>query len=225
MGEVPAMGLVRLEVPDESYVAARAIIERWERTEVKTAPTAPARRAPGLRYLLLGLVIGAGAIYAAYRAPATTDGIDHNHDGQLDEKWTYSPNGVLVKAEMDRNLDHKVDYVAHHGRGGAIESAEADDNFDGLFETHMGFRNGSLQVTEADTDGDGFLDLRTTNVHGVASTVEYLNAATSRPLRVEHYSLGVMQFADVDTDKDGTLDRRVRYSKLAEVVSTEPLLR
>ncbi|WP_394408092.1 DUF2007 domain-containing protein [Roseateles sp. BYS78W] len=224
MGEIPANGLVRLLVEEESFPAARAVIDHWESTQIEPTPRpGPSPRSSGVRGLLLGLVIGIGATYAAYRAPATTDGIDYDRDGVLDEKWTYSPNGMLLKVEMDRNLDHKVDYVAHYDARGQLESAESDDNFDGVFETRHWFKNGNLESSLSDTDGDGIPDLRSTYVHGVVDTVEYINATSGRPVRIEHYSLGVLQFADVDTDLDGALDTRVSYTKLAEVASREPL--
>lgn len=224
MGEVPMNGLVRLVAREEDYPAARALIERWERTEVAPTPgPKPPSRSAGLRGFLLGLAVGVGGTYAAYRAPVATDGIDHDRDGVLDEKWTFSPNGLLLKSEVDRNFDRKVDYVAHYNARGVIESVESDDNFDGVFETRQGFRNGNIEFAETDTDGDGFADLRTLYVHGVVDTVEFINPTTGKPWRVEHFALGVLQFADVDTDKDGVLDQRVRYSKLAEVVSREAL--
>ena len=223
MGEVPMNGLVRLVVPEEHYPAARAIVDRWERTEVPVPLPKPPSRSSGLRMLVLGLVIGVGGTYAAYRAPVTSNSVDYDRDGVPDETWTYAPNGTPIKMEADRNLDHKVDYIAHYNARGIIESAESDDNFDGVFETKMGFRNSNVEVAETDTDGDGYPDLRTRYVHGVIDTIEYINPTTGHPLRVEHYALGVLKYADVDTDKDGVLDTRIKYTRLAEVESREPL--
>jgi len=224
MGEIPANGLVRLLVAEESYPAARASIDRWENTQIEETPR-PARSAKssGLRGLLVGLVIGIGATYAAYRAPTATDGVDYDRDGLLDEKVTYSPNGMPLKLEADRNLDHKVDYVAHYDARGHIDSVESDDNFDGVFETKQWLRNGNIDATLSDTDGDGYPDLRSTYAHGVVETTEYINPASGKPVRVEHYMLGVLKFADVDTDMDSNLDTRITYTKLAEVASKEPL--
>ncbi len=224
MGEVPAARLVRLVVAEEAYAAARGVIERWERTEVEPTPK-PVSRPSGLRMLLLGLAIGVGGTYAAYRAPVTSAGTDYNRDGVLDETLTYSPNGTLLKLEADRNLDGKVDYIAHYDARGLIHAAEADDNFDGVFESRMGFRHGNLETFESDTDGDGFMDLQMHYVHGVVDTVEYLDHVTGKPLRVEHYRLSRLQFADVDSDKDGTLDTRIRYTPLMGEASREPLPR
>lgn len=226
MGEIPASGLVRLVVADEDHAAARAVIDRWEATQVEPTPRAgPVRKTSSLRGLALGLLIGAGATYAAYRAPVRTDGVDYNYDGQLDEKVTYSPNGMPLKLEMDRNLDQKIDYVAHYDARGHLESAESDDNFDGVFETQQWLKNGNVEMTLSDSDGDGYPDLRSTFTHGVLDTTETINPASGKPLRVEHYTLGVLKYADVDTDKDGQLDTRITYTPLAQEVSRSALPR
>lgn len=226
VGEIPATGLVRLVVNEADHAAARAVIQRWEATQVEPTPAPPRRSGSGLaRGLALGLVIGIGATYAAYRAPARQDGIDYNHDGQLDERWTYSPNGMPLKLETDRNFDGKVDYVATYDARGFIKSAEADDNFDGVFETRQWLQDGNVQMSVADTDGDGYPDMRTNYTHGVVESVEFIDPTSGKVRRVEHYTLGVLKHADVDTDRDGVLDTRLRYSPLAEVTGREPLPR
>lgn len=228
VGEIPASGLVRLVVADEDHAAARAVIDRWEATQVEPTPRAapaPARGSRGWAGLALGLVIGVGATYAMYRAPARSDGVDYNRDGELDETWTFSPNGMPLQMTLDRNLDRKVDYIARYDARGHLASAESDDNFDGVFETQQWLKNGNVEMTLSDSDGDGYPELRSTFTHGVLDTTETINPASGKPLRVEHYTLGVLKYADVDTDKDGQLDTRLRYTPLAEVVSREPLPR
>ena len=155
VGEIPVSGLVRLVVAEEDHAAARAVIDRWEATQVEPTPratAAPARKSRGWVGLALGLVIGVGATYAMYRAPARIDGIDYNRDGELDERWTFSPNGMPIKTETDRNLDRKVDYVTHFDARGHIESAESDDNFDGVFESKQWLKNGNVEMTLSDTE-------------------------------------------------------------------------
>lgn len=224
IGELPAAGLVRLVVDEECYAPARAVIERWERTRAEATPLRkPAASSRGLHGFLLGLVLGVGGTYAAYKTPVSTEGIDYNRDGLLDEKWTYSPNGTMLKVEADRNLDRKVDYVARYDSRGLIESAEADDNFDGFFETRQRFRDGNMQFAETDSDGDGYPDLRSLYSNGVLDTIEHINPASGLPLRSEKYRLGILQFADIDSNKDGTLDLRIRYTALFDVASKEPL--
>ena len=224
IGELPAAGLVRLVIDEADYAAARALIERWESAQpaemAKPAPRAGARSWPRF---IVGVLVGVGVSWAFYRSPVTTEGIDHNRDGLLDETWTYAASGTLLKAEADRNLDGKIDYIAQYDRRGVIESAEADDNFDGVFETRMRFRDGNVELYEVDTDGDGIADRRSHYASGVIATTDIINPTTGLPLRVEYYRLGVLIKADVDTDKDGVLDTRFFYTPLGEVASSEKI--
>jgi hypothetical protein len=225
VGELPAVGLVRLVVDEDDFPRARAAIDDWEQAQALDAlpqrPAAPRSRA--LPAFVLGLLVGVAGLYAAYRTPVTTEGIDYDRDGVLDEKWTYSPNGTLLKMEADRNLDHKVDYIAHYDRHGLLAWAEADDDFNGTFETRLTFRDGNVQTMEVDNDGDGLPDVRTRYDNGVPQTVEQLDPHSGLPLRIEHYKLGKLLYADVDTDRDGRLDTRLTYSATGEVASRTPL--
>ncbi len=221
IGELPAAGLVRLVVDETDYTQARELVERWDAEQpAYEREKPPATKSRSVTIFLLGLAMGVGATFAYVRTPVRLDGIDHNHDGVLDETWTYSARGTLVNAEIDRNLDGKVDYIAYYDARGEIEAADADDDFDGIFETSIGFRQGNVQLIEVDTHGDRFRDLRLVFVHGVMASAEYLDPANGKPLRVEHFKLGKMVDADVDTDRDGVLETHISYSPLGEVVGT-----
>ena len=226
MGELPAAGLVRLVVAEPDYKNAKKVVDRWDSDQPKQARLSPSSRPPRVLYgVLLGLTLGIAGSYAFNRSPVTVDGVDYNADGVLDEKWTYAPNGKLLEVEIDRNLDRKVDYIAHYDRRGLIESAESDDNFDGIFETRVRFRAGNVELVESDTDGDGYRDLRTHYEHGVQTSTEFLNPSTGLALRVEYFRLGKLTTAEVDTDGDGVLDTRHRYGGLNEVIATEKIRR
>ena len=224
IGELPANGLVRLVVDEGDYASARTVIDRWA---IKNPPEANQAvvqaKSRGWLGLLISFAVGVVGCYAFFRAPATTDGIDFNRDGVLDEKWTFSASGTILKSEVDRNLDGRVDYVTTFDKRGQLQSAEADDNFDGVFETHIGFRDGNTEWYEVDTDGDGYPDLRTNYESGVMVSTEYISPISGKPLRVEFFRLGVMFKANVDTDKDGVLDTTQNYSRLGEVLSVEKL--
>ena len=226
MGELPAAGLVRLVVDDPDSARARELVDRWDAEQPSQAPEPlrTGRSMPPIVFLL-GLAIGMGATLAYFRSPVTADGIDHNRDGLLDEKWTYSAGGRLLESEVDRNLDGRVDYVSHTDRQGLTETVESDDDFNGVFETRMGFRFGNVETVEADTDGDGYRDLRSRYTNGVMTSTEYLNPSTGWPQRVEHFRLGKLLHAEVDTDQDGSLDKRFVYSPLGEVSAVEALPR
>jgi len=226
VGGLPVAGLVRLVVEDDAYVPARALIDQWETREAtpeRVPSSTQSSRSRGFLGFVLGLIFGVAGVYIAYKTPVTIDGTDYNRDGLLDEKWTYSPTGRPLKLEIDRNLDHKVDYISQYDSRGLVESAESDDDFDGVFETKLRFRDGNVELNDSDTDNDGFPDMRWYYKNGVLESIEYVNPSTGRPLRIEHYKLGRLLFADVDENKDGKLDTRQTYSSLAEITSKQPL--
>jgi hypothetical protein len=225
VGELPAAGFVRLVVEDADYERARSVIQRWEATEVSEPSAVPGKPSNAFTAGLAGLLVGALGAYAFFYAPINTDGLDYNYDGQLDERWTYSAHGTFLGARHDRNLDKKVDYISQANSRGEIVSAEADDDFDGVFETTQRFRAGSLEYVESDTDGDSLPDLKSTYTHGVLSSEEHIEALTGMPFRVDHYRLGRVVASEVDRDGDGALDSRLTYSRAGNVVREEAIVR
>ncbi|WP_284618922.1 putative signal transducing protein [Aquabacterium humicola] len=226
IGELPAGRLVRLVAEDEQVAAARAAIERWEATQVDEPSAAPAHR-PGGRSgrawtaAALALAVGIGGSWAFFRAPATVDGIDHDRDGVLDERWTYSPAGTLVEARIDRNVDRKADLIQRYDRRGQIASAEADDDFDGTFETRLRYERGNVISGETDTDGDGLPDLLTFYEHGVLKSQDFIDARSGRVLRREHLRLGRVESTELDGDGDGRLDTRLHHDRSGAVTRTQ----
>jgi hypothetical protein len=218
MGDLPMAGLVRLVIAPEDHARARAVIDAWEVSQPAQAPveSKAAPRFSGLYFLGLGILIGAAFGYAFFRVPISVSGIDHNHDGALDERWHYSASGAPVKYEADRNLDGKVDYVQQYDARGNVESATSDDDFNGSFESSHRYRNGNNEVSETDSDGNGIPDVRWIYENGVLATVEIILATSGRPIRVERFKLGVRVSADVDSDNDGRLDTRIVYTPLGE---------
>ncbi len=226
MGELPAAGLVRLVVDEPDFDRARALVERWDAEQPAQAPARPyPTRSRSFAVFLIGLALGVGGTAAFFRSDVTAEGVDHNRDGLLDERWVYAPSGAVLRNEVDRNLDGKLDYLAYYDRRGLLESAESDDDFNGVFETQMRFGFGNIERLEADTDGDGYRDLRSSYTDGVMASTEYLNPSTGLPLRVEHFMLGKLVKAEVDSDKDGALDTRITYTPLGEVAATAALPR
>jgi Putative prokaryotic signal transducing protein len=227
VGELPAAGLVRLVADDENYARAKAALERWEKaTVVGPAPTvSPTAKKPQSSFFpaFIGLVAGTAITYAFLRVPVTTDGIDFNGDGVLDEVWTYSSSGAMLTTRTDRNLDGKVDFVASLSRKGGYESAESDDDFDGVFETKLKFRMGNIEKLEVDTDRDELANLKSYYKYGVLETTEYIYPQTGLAVRIEHFKLGKVVRADVDTNNDGRLDQSIIYSAVGEVIRTEKI--
>ena len=223
IGELPAIGLVRLMVADEDFDAARAEIAEWEKTPVANPIEAPPARAPGgVVGALVGVVLGFGAAYIWFHVPTNTRGYDHNDDRILDERWSYSPSGAVLNSETDRNFDKIMDVRTHFDRDGLPESAESDDDFDGTFESRIKYRNGQAGQMTTDS-GRLSVNLRYLYRHGVLIKIEYLDKDSGQPIRVEDYVPGKLVSADVDTDRDGRLDRRYFYDDLVNVTSTREI--
>lgn len=224
VGEIPVTGFVRLVVEEKDYQSARAVIEEWESTVVTDPiPVPPNRPMKFLRGALVGLALGIGGSYILFRAPLSVDGIDHNEDGRLDERWFNSPSGTPLKTEIDRNFDSEVDYIFRFDRRGRIASADADDDFDGIFETRWQYYQGNADVGVADTNGDSSIDLRFHSRRGVPVSTEYLDPSSGRPLRIDYFQLGKITTSELDTNRDGRMDTRRKYSDLAEIVATEAI--
>jgi hypothetical protein len=225
VGELPAGRLVRLVAEDEQVAAARAAIERWEATQVDEPASAAAegRRRGGRAWTAaaLALAVGIGGSWAFFRTPATVDGIDHDRDGVLDERWIYSPAGTLVEARIDRNVDRQTDLVQRYDRRGQIASAESDDDFDGRFETHLRYERGNVASGDTDTDGDGLPDLLTFYEHGVLKSQDFVDARSGRVLRREHLRLGRVETTELDSDGDGRLDTRLHHDRSGGVSRTQ----
>lgn len=224
VGELPAIGLVRLVVDDDDFGAARAVIDEWEKVSVPDPTSAISRqRVGGLVGAVIGFVLGIGGAIVYFRAPVDVDGIDHNGDGIIDERWKSSRSGAAVMTEIDRNFDGAVDFVWNFDRRGRAESGKSDDDFNGTFETQFRLRNGQVYFAQADTDGDSIPDLQSLAKFGVITTVEHKADNSDIPVRVETFRLGKLVSAEVDTDRDGTLDRRYTYDAFGEIAATQEI--
>lgn len=216
------MGFVKIMVSESDHAAAKEIVDRWDAVQPAQDPVrvvhTPGNRAGALA---LGLLVGIVATYAYFRAPYETLQIDYDGDGLGDAKQTVAADGSMIRQTADRNLDGKADLVLHYDRRSVPESAESDDDFDGVFEARMTYRLGYPFRTETDTDGDGYRDLRTNFVHGVPASVEYIFPDTGLPEKIDYYKSGKRWSSELDTDKDGSMDKRTRYSRLGDILDVE----
>lgn len=223
VGGLPAGGLVRVMVDPAVHAEARVIVDNWNNQQLEQAPAPPAPAKPKSRALvfLAGLLVGVAVSYAYVRTPIKEQGVDHDSNGVLDEKWTYSARNLPLKWEGDRNLDGKVDAIVFYDERGIISEGKTDDNFDGVFETRMQYRIGNPVISESDTNGDGFVDMRTHYVSGVIDKTEYLEPKTGRVIKAEYFKLSKVVRAEIDDNGDGVMDRRVTYDGIGEVAVTE----
>jgi hypothetical protein len=221
VGELPVSGFVRLVVSDEDFAAARAVIDEWEATSVPDPIAAPPGGFPKvLLGTLVGLIVGAAASYAFFRAPVPAEGIDHDGDGSLDERWFATPGGAPIRTEVDRNFDGRVDWIYRYDPPGKLDSANGDDDFNGTFETAWSYVRGNPAYAEIDLDGDSAPDLVLRLIGGVLDSAEYFEPGNARPVRRERFELSRITSAEVDTDRDGHLDTRFAYSAVGEIINT-----
>ena len=221
VGGLPVAGLARLLVDEGDYARAREIIQRWEaRSTPAATPLPPKVRQSGFIACLIGLAVGGLLSYAYFHAPYSMDGIDYDADGVLDERWTWAPSGIIRKSETDRNLDGKVDSVAHYTRQGHLVTSESDDDFDGIFETQATYHHGTLRHVKSDSDGDGYPDLHWYYKDGVLLTEERFSKGSEKPLRITRFQLGRAVSATVDTDGDGHMDLQHEYDASGTISAT-----
>lgn len=218
-GELQAMNMVRVMVNEANYERAKLILNNWDKTQVEeTKIPTPSRNSPGVfTGLLFGLIIGAGITIWAYHTPITIDGIDHNGDGTLDEKWIYHDNRIS-RVEIDRNLDGNLDSVSIYNRKGIISRLEIDENFDGVLETTLFYdKRGNPTKLESDTNHDGHIDYYSFYKDGIFYESHILDPDTNKPKKVQNYSMGKLTSAKFDPDGNGIYEITREYDYYEEI--------
>lgn len=225
VGELQAVGLVRVMVVESDYDTAQKIIEKWDAEQILENESAISKNTSPLNYGILGFIFGAVLVAIFYNTPVTVEGVDYNSDGQLDEKWTYIDDRV-AKAEIDRNFDGNIDLLFQYDHKGLIKSSTSDENFDGVFETASEYQRGNIIWSKSDTNGDKFKDYRMSFKHGVLNKVTFVNPSTQQPLKIQKYGSIKLVSTEVDTNADGILETLYQYNDIEEIESksiTRPL--
>lgn len=79
VGELPAAGLVRLVTDDLDAERARQLIAQWEATQPgEPTPPLPQRAGSRAKWFLLGVLVGAAAVFSLLRPAAKVGGIDQH---------------------------------------------------------------------------------------------------------------------------------------------------
>ena len=222
IGELQAVGLVRVLVAEADIPKAKELIKAWDESQKNSEVTPRQKKNNSLGMFLLGSIFGAVFVAIFYNTPVTMDGVDYNGDGELDEKWYYVDYRAS-KTELDRNLDGKVDYIYTFDRRGLAEKSQSDDNFDGIFESESYFDNGNIQRTKVDTDGDAFADYHVDFSNGLANTIKFIDPETRKAIKIQYYGDFNITVEEIDTDGDGVLDTRRQFDSLEEVVSIKKI--
>ena len=223
VGELQAVGIVRVMVNEADQIKAHQIIELLESrqpTQQTDAPYKSVKRPIGIGKYFIGLAIGIVITAFYYNTPTTYDGIDYNGDGVLDEKWVFK-HYRMHRTETDRNFDGKVDYIHEFNSKGIIKQSLVDDDFNGTFETIIGYRNGSALIQKSDYDNDGFEEYRIMYTDGVLDKIKYYNPSTEGVIKVQYYEAGKVARSERDSDGDDVIDTITKYDEIEEIVSSE----
>lgn len=239
VGELPAIGLVKVVVAPEDETVARSVIDDWEAQQAAdprqpsqtghghhtppatphTAPptTARERRIARLSLLLIGAIAGSTTTFMLLRAPTTTHGSDFDGDGRVDQRCTYNGD-VLTTCREDRNGDGDFDVTYEYADDGRVVSASADNDFDGSVDTRTFFEHNLPVRTTVDTDGDGRPDLERRFQDGLLSEQRFIDDTNGCVRKVQHFVMERLVRAEHDVDCDGTMDRIKRYDAYENVI-------
>jgi hypothetical protein len=218
IGELQAGGFARVMVDDSDYDAANGIVKEWDASQSDRSESDPVKKNNSFSSGVIGFILGIIVVAIFYNTPITSDGIDYNGDGILDEKWTFI-DGRISKTEIDGNLDGNIDLIHKYDRQEFISSSKADDDFNGVFETRAKYSDGNMVWSESDTNNDGFYDYRMDFEFGRLDTITFIDPITEKVLKIQKYGSTKMISAEVDIDRDGVLDTVYKYDDIEEVTS------
>lgn len=216
VGELQAIGLVRVMIEESDYPEAKQIIQEWDAKQPVEVDKPQTKKKSTFGSALMGFVFGIGIMIAYYHTPMTNDGIDYNGDGKLDEKWTYV-NYRISKTELDRNFDGNIDFIYSFDRRGLIESSSSDEDFNGTFETDTYYDDGNPVWQKSDTTGDGFKDYKIIFKNGVVDTVTFINPSSKKAIKIQKFSPFTLISAEVDTTDNGVMDTFYEYDSVENI--------
>ncbi|MCJ8314396.1 MAG: DUF2007 domain-containing protein [Pseudomonadales bacterium] len=178
---------VKVIVEDEDYLKAISIIREWEDKQPKSKKTKAKKKLYSISQIFIGITIGVAITSYINLTPLTVEGIDYNNDSINDVVYLY--NGTRPKSTtVDRNLDGVIDLKLHYSYKGLIKSTEADDDFNGSFETIISYKNGNIQLKRSDTSGDGFYNYQISYNNGVKNKTTFIDSSTQLPIKIQYYN-------------------------------------
>jgi hypothetical protein len=222
-GELQVGNLVAVAVADEDVATAREVIREWEARVAAPAESAAAapRKSSGASHgiaFLVGAALSGGLVWASYNGPDTSEGMDRNGDGTVDEKLFFD-GGRLSRDEADRDFNGTVDAITDYDRLGDATRARTDDDFDGRLETTTEFRDGQPLKWQLDYDGDGQPEVRWLYEHGAPRLTEYIDATSRRVVKRVTWRGNKPERAELDRDGDGGFETSYRFDAIDEPVT------
>jgi len=220
MGELPAMGLVRVVADESDAARAREVISDWERHQREELRKEPTPSRLNGASILLGMAAGAILTSAALlwfeRSPRSAQGVDYDGDGIFEEKLIYD-DGRLILVEYDRNSDRRRDMFIEYDPDGNPSRAQADDDFNGSFEVRMEYAQGQAATSEVDVDDDGRFDRLYSFRSGALVAGELRDPHTQAVIKRQYFKADRLVRAEYDSDRDGILDIEYRYDFFDEI--------
>lgn len=141
--------------------------------------------------------------------------IDLNEDRKADVFNTYQPRAnaprLLVRKEVDLNLDGQVDKITYFNEQGELEREEMDGDFDGHFDWTDHYQDNLRVMTEVDTDANGKMD-QFSYYEGTPPRITRKERDTNGDSLIDIWERfdenGVVNRTGRDTNGDGKMDER-----------------
>jgi hypothetical protein len=219
VGDLQAIGIVRVMVADDDYERARNVVTDWELSQPvqESELNSEVIKRSGFGSALVGFILGAIVVVVLTQTAVDTRGVDYDGDGRFEQKWEYV-NQTIRSSSTDRNRDGEFDEVLKFDFQGHIKKALIDNDFDGRMESECRYRDGVPVECLSDIDGDGFNEHRENFSNGVLST-RFLFDRRSYDLRKKQYFQGSLLIkVEVDLDGDGVLETSRIYDEIEEEI-------
>lgn len=219
-GELQAGSVVRVMVADESILAAEEIVSDWHKQQPKEETAGlkvkpKGRVIPSVLSFILGVFLTATFIFFN----SDTIEYDRNLDGEVDEEWVYFGDG-LSKLVVDRNFDGKNDLSTFYKKhSGLAYRSHADNDFDGVFETHYLYKHGELDSAKSDSNKDGFYEIQYYYDGSILTHSDFLSASTEKVIKRLYFDGFRMTESQQDTNGDGKLNKVIRYDDLENPIT------
>jgi hypothetical protein len=219
MGELPVTGNIRVSVMPQDADEASKIIAEWESIQSAEVPKKRSETSSQkASYFVAGAVIATATMFLLFRFPGTSEGIDYNGDGKLEETY-YWQGDFISKIESDRNRDGNIDLRSLYGLDGTIEKVEVDNDFNGTFEQSTSYIEGNPVVGRIDSSGDGTRDIRNNYQNGVLIEIELFDPFTNRRKKKSRYNaFGKLVESEFDSDGNGSFDLKIIYNEFEEPI-------
>ena len=178
---------VKVIVEDDNYLKSITIIRDWEDKQPKSKKTESKKKSYSILQIVIGIVIGTVITSYLNLTPLSEEGIDYNHDSINDVVYLY--NGTRPQStRIDRNLDGDMDLKHKYSYQGLIKTSEADEDFNGSFETLISYENGNILLKQSDTTGDGFYNYHIGYKNGVKYKSTFIDSVTKFPIKIQYYN-------------------------------------